>query len=975
MTEGPFHPPPCPEDQDRSERTVASPGYFIGDLLADQQARWHRGERWLVEAYLARHPGLAANAEAVLDLIGNEVLLRREQGEAARLDEYLRRFPQLAGPIRVQFEVEHAIESGSLTQARGSPGGSTSPHVPAAAAEGGAPHIAGYEILGVLGKGGMGVVYQARQVGLERLVALKVIRAEAHAHPAHLARFRQEAEAVARLQHPHIVQIYEVGEQDGLPFLSLEFVPGGTLAQHLAGKPQPPREAARLLETLARAMHHAHERGVVHRDLKPANILLQEKSEIQNPKSEKDGGFVSDFGFRISDFHPKITDFGLAKRLEGGPGHTQTGDILGTPSYMAPEQAAGRAAAVGPAADVYALGAVLYEMLMGRPPFQGETPWDTVLQVMSHDPVPPARLQPRVPRDLETICLKCLEKEPKKRYASAHDLAEDLHRFLAGEPIRARPAGATERALKWAKRRPAAAALVAFGVLALLGLLLAGVWYNRRLEEEVAAEQRRRQEAERERAATQFQREKAEANFRAAREAVDQMLTRVAQNPLANVPHMTPVRRQLLEDALRFYRRFLRRRGSDAEVRRETARAYRRLGDIGLLLGRHAQAGKDYLRAIALQEKLSAEYPGVPAYRQDLEASHTNRGHFLRETRQPAKAEGAFRHALALAKQLAADFPGVPAHRKELADRHFNLGTLLSEVGRPGEAEKCYAEALRLQEKLVTEFPNEAELRVGLARSFSNLGLLLQDRGRPGQAEKALRRSIAARLTVRGARAETPEYRFDLANSYNALGVVLWGQDRLREAEDEFRKAARIQRRLTRDFPSVPDYRSQLGGTLSNLGVLLFDQGALAEARRLLEEAVRGQQDALRANPQNPFYRDFLRKHAAALADTLLKLNDAIGAAAAARIPLPYADGWQDYYAAAHVLARCVRLVEKDAKLPEARRRALAEEFAGRAVGLLREAVRSGYQDAKALRKDPAFEALRARDDFRSVLAALRKKG
>jgi serine/threonine protein kinase len=266
----------------------------------------------------------------------------------------------------------------------------------------------GYEILSELGRGGMGVVYKARQVRLNRPTALKMILAGRHAGEADLTRFRKEAEAVARLHHPNVVQIYEVGDHNGLPYLSLEYCAGGSLERKLRGTPMPPGEAAALVEALARAMQAAHDKGIVHRDLKPANVLLAE------------------------DGTPKVSDFGLAKTL-GEAGQTATGAVLGTPSYMAPEQAGSRGKEIGPATDVYALGAILYELLTGRPPFRGATPLDTVLQVVTDEPVPPSLLQPRVPRALESICLKCLQKSPSRRYASARLLADDLRLFQAGE--------------------------------------------------------------------------------------------------------------------------------------------------------------------------------------------------------------------------------------------------------------------------------------------------------------------------------------------------------------------------------------------------------------------------------------------------------------------------------------------------------------------------------------------------------------
>ncbi|MDX1944939.1 MAG: serine/threonine-protein kinase [Pirellulaceae bacterium] len=308
---------------------------------------------------------------------------------------------KLAERIARREKVLPIFEAPTLTEAE----------LPAAAPH--LPRVTGYEILEVLGRGGMGVVFKARQLGLNRLVALKMILSGANASPQELARFRTEAEAVAQLQHPGIVQIYEIGEQDRCPFLALEYVGGGSLAEQLDGTPVAARTAAELVLALARAVQHAHEKGIVHRDLKPANVLL------------------------TGDGPPKITDFGLAKRSGSDLAHTQTGAVLGSPSYMSPEQASGQSEDVGPATDIHALGVMLYELLTGRPPFKGATLLETIEQVRTHSAVPPRCLQPKIPRDLETICLKCLEKEPTRRYATASDLASDLANFLAGEPITA----------------------------------------------------------------------------------------------------------------------------------------------------------------------------------------------------------------------------------------------------------------------------------------------------------------------------------------------------------------------------------------------------------------------------------------------------------------------------------------------------------------------------------------------------------
>ena len=372
------------------------------------------------------------------------------------------------------------------------------------------PTIPGYRIVEELGRGGMGVVYRAEHLELKRQVALKMILAGALAGPRDLTRFRDEAEAMARFHHPRILQIYHVGEIDGNPFLTLELAEGGTLARKSGGKPQPPHEAAALVESLAQAVHAAHEHGIIHRDLKPANILLDAKGA------------------------PKISDFGLAKQMDQADDRTATGAILGTPSYMAPEQARGKSKsqAIGPAADVYALGAILYDLLTGRPPFLGESPVDTLQQVLGQEPVPPTRLQPKVSPELEGICLHCLEKQPSLRYPSAQALADDLRRFQNHEPTLVRPVSPWGRLRKWARRRPAAAALIGVILAALTALFLMGFFYNLELQNALAniglekqATTAARLEIDKEKTATNLARQEVEQQKNAtasARKDVDQ---------------------------------------------------------------------------------------------------------------------------------------------------------------------------------------------------------------------------------------------------------------------------------------------------------------------------------------------------------------------------------------------------------------------------------------------------------------------
>lgn len=387
--------------------------------------------------------------------------------------------------------------------------------------------IPGYEILGELGRGGMGVVYKARQLRPNRIVALKVLLSGAHAGAAERVRFLHEAEAVARLQHPHIVALYEAGEHGELPYLTLEFVSGGSLALRLRGTPLSPDDAAWIVEQLARAMHHAHEHGIIHRDLKPANVLLHVDSAPQDMLGPPQLASV-----RAAT--PKITDFGLAKNVAVSADLTPSNIVCGTPAYMAPEQAAANSKQLGAAADVYALGAILYECLTGRPPFQGPTPADTLLQVLSEEPVAPSRLQRTVPRDLETIALKCLHKEPARRYASAQELADDLHRFQVGEPIVARPVGLVERALKWTRRHPTVALLLTAVVLL---TVLAGTLVTWQWQQAVAALAEARSEKE----------ARAKRQVKALLEAAPGRVSAILEELAANSTEVMPLLRELYQ--------------------------------------------------------------------------------------------------------------------------------------------------------------------------------------------------------------------------------------------------------------------------------------------------------------------------------------------------------------------------------------------------------------------------------------------
>jgi serine/threonine protein kinase/formylglycine-generating enzyme required for sulfatase activity len=414
------------------------------DAACDRfESAWRAGQRPRVEPFIDKAPG-SERPSLFRELVAVDLELRRERGESPTPAEYRARFPGFEDQVAEAFGLSPSTRP-TLVE-RMSPAEFPSDELPS---------IPGYEVLGVLGRGGMGIVYRARQLRLDRPCALKMILSGAHAGPRAVARFLAEARTIARLRHPNILQIHAIGEVESRPFLELEYADGGSLSGRLDGTPWKPQEAAKLIEVLARAVGDMHGLGVMHRDLKPANVLL------------------------TSDGTPKVADFGLAKSLDGATGLTLSDSVLGTPCYMSPEQAEGRITDVTPAADIYSLGVMLYELLTGRPPFRGASVLETLEQVKSADPVPPSRLVPGLHCDLETICLKSMSKPIETRYETAHDLAADLKRWLAGMPILARRAGLIERAWRWGGRNPAFVTEAALSTLvAVTGIGAAALWWN-----------------------------------------------------------------------------------------------------------------------------------------------------------------------------------------------------------------------------------------------------------------------------------------------------------------------------------------------------------------------------------------------------------------------------------------------------------------------------------------------------------------
>ena len=651
--------------------------------------------------------------------------------------------------------ISNRVAAPTRTSDEGAAGVATvvSNHIPTPVV--GPPPVPGYEIERELGRGGMGVVYLARQPEIDRPVALKMLRAGVLADDDARVRFTEEARVVARLRHPNVVQLYEAGEAHGQPYLALEYVPGPTLAAHADGQPQPVAWAAELVERLAAAMQYAHEQGVIHRDLRPGNVLLSIAERGIRNAELRTGSPARDSAYRIprSEFQPKVADFGLAKVLGDSPVQTQSGLTAGTPGYMAPEQVRGDRAGIGPWTDVYALGVILYELLTGRTPFPTLNPTAAMVATTETMPPPPRRSRPDIPRDIETVCLKCLAKSPRERYLTAAELAADLGRFRAGRPVLARRAGFAERAWKLARRNPVATSLTtALAVSLVVGFVGAMILW--RQAETRGAES----EAARKRA------EKAEAEAKAALAALE-----------ARQSDLTALNTFLLDDIIAAPRPKGYAKGGTGggvTVREAVAAAADKIDK--------RFAGKPRLAA-------SAEHTLGESFRQmgDYPAAvkHLTRAVELREPLDPADPAGltASRHSLAVAlTSLGKAKESVPLFRQVLADSNLDerkaattrrdLGLTLIRLNEPDAAIEVLTEAHRAQEKLFGP---------GHAQANSTLNSLASAHMKAKQYERALE---LGREVVRQAEAFPPD-SVNRAYSLHTLGAALHHKDQFAEAE------------------------------------------------------------------------------------------------------------------------------------------------------------------------------------------------
>lgn len=760
-----------------------------------------------LEEYLQSHGELSSDVELLVELIGEEFRVRTRWGDRPTIEEYSKRFTALGdklnehlGAIQNELAAESLAPGDTVHRSQiDDTVGRGAAHTSDVTDSDDLPRRLGdYDLLEELGVGGMGTVFRALQRNANREVALKVVRHDrlqgmSMSDRAQLVeRFRTEALAAGRLEHDHIVRVYEVGEHNGQPFFSMQWVHGPSLSTLLLGGPVKPKKAAEYAEPIAQALAAAHRQGVLHRDVKPHNVLLDSDSD-----------------------RPLIADFGLAKLLDASDELTHHGDIMGTPQYMSPEQADGRA--VSQASDVYGLGATLYHMLTGRPPFQSPSVMDIIKQVISDDPIAPRQLDSNIDRDLETICLKCLEKDPSRRYATAEELAADLHSYRVGKPIAARPISTAGRAWRWCQRNRTIAALstaVAVAVLlALVGTTL-GYW-----------------NATRARAAS-------EAGFRDARSAFDDIVERIRDERTLNEPRLQDLKEDLLQKALDYYEAFLNRRGNDQAIRQEVAETHYRVGLLQDEIVSPDAALESFGRARVIQADLAARSSRDTGALQSLGMTLNAVGKTLAKKELLEQAEQAFEEAAAVRSQVVELAAGSNFKAESLrlqANTEMNLGILAKRRGQFESAMTHYQQAQRIRESALEAEPTNEALQRDLAKGLYNIGHLHEFDGDVEAAERAL---VAASRSFQSLLERNPadaEFRYSLLLCYRLLGDI---QVELAPAIQWYQLAGAEARLLVDEHPTIERYQEDLAAIATNLGQTRFDEGNFKAALVSYEEAV-----------------------------------------------------------------------------------------------------------------------------------------
>jgi tetratricopeptide (TPR) repeat protein len=813
-------------------------GRLTPGLVSSTHPTRRQGVCWLpdrltLEDYAARFPELGPPDCLPLTLISEEYQVRQRWGDQPGRAEYLSRFASHGDSLcrlLAGVDLELALER-RLTWTRSS--APSPPMPPPAPTQPPVPWLGRYRLESLLGRGSFGSVWRAWDSELGRAVAVKLPHAGRFVDTVEEERFLREARSTACLRHPGIVTVYDVGRDGHLVYMVSELVRGVSLEAWLKDARPTFAQAADLVADVAEALHYAHQQGVVHRDVKPSNILLAVGEE---PPAR---------GQPVAAPSPRVMDFGLAKREGGEALLTCEGELLGTPAYMSPEQIRDPRVVDG-RSDVYSLGVVLYELLSGALPFNGVTRM-VLHQVLTEEPQPLRRLNDGVPRDLETITLTCLAKDPGRRYPTAQALADDLRRFRAGEPIRARPVPWWERVLKWARRRPALAALIGVSVLAVISLLAGSLWYNAQLQAALREADHQREVAERERELAERERDRAAEGLRLAREAVDEYFTRVSESRLLNREGLQPLRKELLEAALRYYREFLRQHGHDPAVRAELAAAYLRVGWITSVIGSKDEALEASHRARELFAELAEAQPDDAGWRPQLARVYSTLGILERERGQQVEALRWCELALGLRKQLLDANPGSTRLALDWANCRHERGQVQRWTGRLDEALRDYEQARACLERLVGLTPADPDCRCALAFTLLRMGGIYEENRQVTRASGAYEQGRAVFEQLAREHPSDPEFRIGLAEACALLGSIHEVRGQRSEAFRWYEQASRLQEELLKANPSVTRCRNALATSRFALGRLHALAGRTSEsrheydrARGLVSELVRG---------------------------------------------------------------------------------------------------------------------------------------
>jgi serine/threonine-protein kinase len=828
-----------------------------------------------------------------------------------------------------------------------------------------------FRVLRPHARGGLGAVFVALDGELNREVALKQILDHHADDPGSRQRFLMEAEITGGLEHPGIVPVYGLGTYaDGRPFYAMRFIRGDSLKEAIerfhrdeALKRDPGRRTLEMRKLLRRfldvcnAIEYAHARGILHRDIKPGNIIVGRHGET----------LVVDWGLAKArgraDTAESPEERPLVPSSASGSAETLPGSALGTPSYMSPEQARGDLEHLGPQSDVYSLGATLYCLLTGRPPFEDEDVGALLRAVQRGDSRPPRQVDPMLDRALEAVCLKAMALNPENRYPMPRALAEDIERWMADEPTLAWREPRWRRLGRWGRRhKPIVAGAAALLVATVVGLSIGALLINR-------------------------ERARAEESFKQARQAVDDYFTTVSESKLLDVPGLQPLRKELLERALNYYQGFIRQRGNDRSVRAELAATFYRVARLTELINSNQDALAAHRQALALYEGLVHDQPDVARFQSDLAICCNDLGNLLSHLGERSEALTIHQRGLEIRERLAAANPHAARYQNELSKSHSNIGSILKDTGRKSEALQAYKKAAEINEKAITaspitlEFASDlgtpfntlATIQSDLAREWYAMGNLLGDMDQPAEAIRSYQKSVTILEQVVAEHPEVDQYQGLLASVEGTLAFRLRAARRFDEALGLYQKAAKTYELLVARNPAVVGYHSSQAWVYSHTGGTLTESGRPTEGLPWIQKARAIRERLVSEHPKEPWYK-------LSLASTYLDLGRMPPQVLPAAEALDYLRRGEklytsvpstlvvDRYDLACIRARMFPLIGHGEPRLSPSQQAERNRYEALAMETLRECIAAGYKDFENMRRDGDLDALRARTDFQQLI-------